>query len=197
MWPSKLDDSDLLSGLDMMLPLFHLFSQPLSLTVCLFVSVHTHVSTSVSLKPSRGRRQKRWWFCFACLKPPVCVSRSLPVSVFFPFSPLIFLSGPVLGQADQLGRFLLWSASHPPISRLMTTASKTTDSGKRVFNYPTGYTLTHTHTTSPFVYLSVLSLRAHKTIYINTVLDTDTCAHTDKLFFKNAHTFQSPIPCSN
>lgn len=56
------------------------------------------------------------------------------VGFFVFFSLLIFISGPVLGQVDQLCRFLPWSASRPPSQGWWLMALKSTNSGKRVFN---------------------------------------------------------------
>lgn len=124
-----------------------------------------------------------------CVLPSFCVSFDLFLfPFFFSFSLLIFLSRPVLGQADQSGRFLPWSTSHLPVSRLMTNGSKINTFRKEIqlFIHSTPHTLLH---------MSALSLHTNTSACINT--ESDISTRTDKIFFKRTNTHQSPIPRSN
>lgn len=119
-------------------------------SLCLFVSVRTRVCTSVSVQPSRERKKKAraksddGFVLRASIL--LCVfSRSLSVLFFF-----VFLSGPVLGQADQSGRFLPWSVSHLPVSRLMTNGSKINTIRKESLQL-SNCSYTHPHTLSPCI----------------------------------------------
>ena len=88
---------------------------------CLFVIVCLYVCASASLQPIReGEKSvgKKWWWVWFCvpLSSGVCFSISLCFlfSVLVSLSLRIFLSCPVVGQADHLGRYLRWFASHSP-----------------------------------------------------------------------------------
>lgn len=144
-----------------------------SISHSLLVCACRCMSSSVSYNPAERKSseaKKWWWFYLACFYPLVCV---FSISCYFCFFFSLFLSGPVLEQADQLDRFLPWSASH-----LLHTQDRES-STIRLF-IPS---LTPTHSLSIYVSNYGIYTKTQAHARISTVLDLNTGTHTDKLFF--------------
>lgn len=175
----KLDDSVLLSDWTWcLLPPSLSYFPTLSFSVYLFVSVCVCVCPGNFIKVSRGRKKggQKWrWFCFDSILP--CVFLDLFLFLLFFFLSL-YLS---LSPAQCWDRGTSWVDScHGPLHTLLPQgwwlmALKSTNSGKSLQLSMSSYP--HTHS----LHLSVYIL--FKTACINTVLDSDICTHTDKLFF--------------
>ena len=153
-------------------------------SLCVFVSVHMCVCTSV--QPSReGKKQweQKMMMGFV-LRASIllCVFLCLFLFLFFFLSAYLFL-WPCAGTGGPVRSIPALVRLTPPVSQgWWLMALKSTHPGKRVFNC----SYTHPYTLTPLFISVYVMLHTNTFSCINTVLDPNTCTHTN--YVLNAHT---------